>query len=69
MKCISCNALVINNVACHETGCPDSGLQLRGEFEGLYRYECADCGCDAYTEVRPSRGRICNTCAFGDPEC
>ena len=36
--CSQCEALVINGVACHETGCPNAGRRSRsllgcGEFE------------------------------------
>jgi hypothetical protein len=66
MRCPSCDATTINGIACHETGCPDKALVLVGEMEGNYSYECAECGCEVFTEVRPGKGRICNTCAFGD---
>lgn len=44
-KCSQCEALVINGVACHETGCPNLTHECRGcnarvERRGAY---CEDC--------------------------
>ena len=39
--CDSCEALMINGVYCHETGCPDSHLDANGN---LYKKECQWCG-------------------------
>ncbi len=30
VKCSQCEALVINGVACHETGCPNAKHECRG---------------------------------------
>ena len=37
-KCTSCEALMMNGVYCHETGCPDAWRD--------YVRECAECGCN-----------------------
>ena len=39
--CNSCVALVINGVYCHETGCPDSHLDSKGNMK---QKECKWCG-------------------------
>jgi len=39
--CNSCEALMINGVYCHETGCPDSHLSADNE---PYEIECKWCG-------------------------
>ena len=36
MSCQSCEALMINGVYCHETGCPDSWKD--------YSRDCKNCG-------------------------
>jgi len=42
IRCDHCEALVINDVPCHETGCPDSHIDLAtGE---LYPVACDWCG-------------------------
>ena len=50
--CQSCEALMINGVHCHETGCPDAWRD--------YRRECAECGCDFRPETREQR--YCSPC-------
>lgn len=42
--CDACEALVINGVLCHETGCPDSWKDTERE--------CKECGCDFVPEDR-----------------
>ncbi len=39
--CKSCEALMINGVYCHETGCPDSHLDAKGKPKPV---ECKWCG-------------------------
>lgn len=39
--CKSCEALMINGVYCHETGCPDSDKDANGEYRSR---ECPWCG-------------------------
>ena len=51
--CNSCEALTINGVLCHETGCPDSWMD--------YSVECYNCG----TEFIPTESG--QTCC--DDEC
>ena len=50
--CNSCQALMINGIHCHETGCPDSWKD--------YQNECYECG----QELKPEhRGQmICPEC-------
>ncbi len=46
-RCNQCEALVINGVYCHETGCPNSKktwVAERGEW--VLFVECWNCGCD-----------------------
>lgn len=42
MKCKSCDSCGINGVLCHETGCPDSHIDL-GTGQP-YPVECKFCG-------------------------
>jgi len=43
MRCDSCEMLSINGIACHETGCPNSGK--RYAFGVWIRvFECFECG-------------------------
>ena len=50
MLCHSCDALVINGLLCHETGCPDVWKD--------HKIECKNCG----QEFKPeSRGQV--TCS------
>ena len=46
IHCNQCEALMINGVFCHETGCPNSRKTwTRGE--GWVRFlSCPECGCD-----------------------
>jgi hypothetical protein len=53
LRCDQCEALMINGVFCHETGCPNS--------KKTYRYgawirviECFECGCEV------EDGTVCN---------
>jgi hypothetical protein len=41
MNCDQCQALMINGVFCHETGCPND----RESGEWIKQRECFDCGC------------------------
>lgn len=44
VKCMNCEALVINGVACHETGCDMATYECKGCNEIIdYRGYCADC--------------------------
>lgn len=43
VKCDSCNAIAINGVGCHETGCLDSWLIPDGSGRPQTRY-CRECG-------------------------
>src|SRR5947208_3030165 len=46
MHCDSCEMLSINGVACHETGCPNSGARYdRESGEWIKQRKCFDCGC------------------------
>ncbi len=44
MNCPSCEALMINGVFCHETGCPDAWKD--------YRRDCRECGISFKPETR-----------------
>lgn len=53
MRCDQCEALCVNGVPCHETGCPRSHIDLRtGE---PYEVECRECG----TAFVPADGEQC----------
>ena len=59
MACQSCEAISIQGVACHETGCPDSWLQPGTDRP--YLRKCRGwCGCDFEPEDRNQV--ICNDC-------
>jgi len=47
--CASCQALMINGVYCHETGCPDSHLDANGEPMAV---ECKWCGGKFYPDSK-----------------
>jgi hypothetical protein len=56
VSCDSCDVLVINNIVCHETGCPDSWRDKKKvcftcgfDFkpEDRYQSNCQDCINDA----------------------
>ena len=51
-RCNSCEALMINGVYCHETGCPDAWKS--------YTRECFECGFDFSPEERYQR--VCQDC-------
>lgn len=57
-KCSQCEALVINGIFCHETGCPNSHLNIHGE---PYPVECKWCGQEFTPEDKDQ--------AFCDSEC
>lgn len=44
MKCDQCEALMINGVFCHETGCPNSHSRY-SQGEWIPQRECFQCGC------------------------
>ena len=46
VHCDSCAMLMINGVACHETGCPNQGARWdRVREEWVRQRECFECGC------------------------
>jgi DNA-directed RNA polymerase subunit RPC12/RpoP len=52
--CNNCQALMINGVYCHETGCPDSHLDVNGKVE------CQECG---YKFIPDYKGqKLCDGC-------
>lgn len=56
--CDQCEALMINGVFCHETGCPNSKKTWVEERQEWVRFvECRECGSEV--EV----GDTCNWCA------
>ena len=52
--CDSCEALMINGVHCHETGCPDAH---KGEFK-----RCAWCGSKFAPEYDENQEYCCESC-------
>jgi len=62
IKCDQCAAVVINGIPCHETGCPNSHIDLA--TNSPYQVECKFCGtlCDrpvGTTLAFCSEGCIC----------
>jgi len=53
--CDSCEAVMINGVHCHETGCPDAWQD--------YERECKWCGCGFMPEDR-HQGFCSDDCAI-----
>lgn len=48
MRCNQCEALMINGVFCHETGCPNTRSRFDEQSgEWIKQYKCFTCGCDA----------------------
>ena len=46
MRCDQCQALMINGVFCHETGCPNSRSRYDVDSgEWIKQRKCFDCGC------------------------
>lgn len=48
--CDQCEALVINGVFCHETGCPNSSARWSIHGEWIQVRECFECGCIVDTD-------------------
>lgn len=47
-RCNQCEALMINGVFCHETGCPNTKARYDSESgEWIKQYKCFTCGCMA----------------------
>ena len=47
MRCDRCEALMINGMFCHETGCPNSGKIYLAEIDMWVRFlKCHECGCE-----------------------
>ena len=62
MRCDQCEALMINGVFCHETGCHNSKKTwIEERSEWVLYLPCSVCGCDV--EV----GEYCG-CEESDPE-
>jgi hypothetical protein len=50
LRCDQCEMLSINGVACHETGCPNSGKTWMEDRQEWVRFvECFYCGCEVET--------------------
>lgn len=46
MSCNQCEALMINGVFCHETGCPNSRKRYDEDLDTwIAQYKCFTCGC------------------------
>ena len=47
MRCDQCEALMIQGVFCHETGCPNSQSRWNPESGSWTKQRtCFECGCD-----------------------
>ena len=44
IRCDQCEALMINGVFCHETGCPNSQSRYAVEDGWIKQRKCFDCG-------------------------
>jgi hypothetical protein len=50
-RCDQCEALFINGVYCHETGCPNSHSRYDAESgEWIRQRKCFECGCTVDTD-------------------
>lgn len=48
IRCNQCEALMINGVFCHETGCPNTKARYDADSgEWIKQYKCFTCGCMA----------------------
>ena len=46
IRCDQCEAMMINGVFCHETGCPNTKSRYDVESDNWIRQrKCFDCGC------------------------
>jgi hypothetical protein len=46
IRCNQCEALMIQGVFCHETGCPNSGSRYYADFDTWIKQRtCRECGC------------------------
>ena len=46
MRCDQCEALMINGIFCHETGCPNTHSRYDAEDDRwIKQRECRECGC------------------------
>jgi hypothetical protein len=59
-NCDSCQVICINGSPCHETGCPESWIDLR-TGKGC-PVPCWECGCDYIPEERPYKYALCQGC-------
>ena len=60
MKCNQCDSLAINGILCHETGCPNSHIDLStGE---LHQVSCEWCGTE-FTPDEKGQQFCCEECA------
>ena len=51
MKCDQCEALMINGIFCHETGCPNQNKVWHEEDQiWLAVYECLICGYEVFED-------------------
>lgn len=51
LSCDQCQALMINGVFCHETGCPNSRKTWDVESQSWKRVvECRECGAEYFAE-------------------
>lgn len=45
MRCNQCEAMMINGVFCHETGCPNAGSRYDAESDAwITQSRCRECG-------------------------
>ena len=46
IHCDECEMLMIQGVACHERGCPNSGARYDADYQGWVQQRvCFECGC------------------------
>jgi hypothetical protein len=65
MRCDNCEALMINGLFCHETGCPNTHARYDADEDiWIKQVKCFDCGC--MVDVGTPRYPAC--CGMDDEE-
>ena len=60
MRCLQCEALMINGVFCHETGCPNSHLDANRK---PYAKDCLECGDTFQPDAEEPYSIYCSSCS------
>lgn len=63
MTCNQCQALMINGLFCHETGCPNARSRFDSETgDWIKQRKCFDCGCTCDID-----DECCSAMDYDDP--